>query len=287
MLPDRFGNLLSSFSEKSKPSETGDGWLENKATISLTSKAGIFSRYKFPGVSFENAASEGLSAARPEKKPRSIEQLIAAASRRQRNYGITDGSSGGEAALPPASAAQSGLRPPGARLRDTAKVLVNKPAPGRTQTQGGGATDQRGTSFVDVALEAQLDDAFIDAATNVVTPTVTEGGLIALNFIGLREFALMVSPTSNKIQVLDLNTGTTLTMSRSAYEDSASGRGDQPRSQGNRRATSAFQGDHPIKKVLKALQDFVEDVLLHPLALGAFLLLALGWGAFGLIPRWR
>ena len=109
LLPDNLENTPSSFALKTTRSDITSGWLENKATIALTSKTDIFSRYKFPGVSFENAASVGLSAARPETKSQSMEQLVAAAGLRHGIYGVSDGAHDQQPNLPSAAGTADGI----------------------------------------------------------------------------------------------------------------------------------------------------------------------------------
>ena len=70
-------------------------------------------------------------------------------------------------------------------------------------------------------MEADLDKEFMSAVVDAVSPTMTPGGLVAVNFFNMRDFALMTSPVTNRIQVVDLSTGTTMTISHSAYTPSA------------------------------------------------------------------
>ena len=294
LLSENFGNTPSSFVEKTKRSNITSGQLGNKATIGLTGKTGIFSQYKFPGVSFDSAATEGLSAARPETKSKSVGQLIAAASLRQGHYGDSQEhygdpieSTGAVSSPPPTPTLPNRVQSAGPTLRKLVKAVANVPAAGTTPSPEGRVANERGFSFVDVVLGAQLDDAFIDAATDIITPTITSDGVVALDFMGLRDFAIMVSPVTNKFQLLDFKTGTTLTINSSAHKNSGDLSGGPQPYQPNRRANPSYLGDHPAVKMLKALKAFVGDFLLHPITLGALLLTALFWGAIGLIPRWR
>lgn len=287
LLSENFANMPSSFVEKTKRSNITSGQLDNKATTGLTGKTGIFSQYKFPGVSFDSAATKGLSAARPETKSKSVGQLIAAASLRRGLYGDSIGSTGAESSPPPTPTLPNRAQSTGPTLRKLAKAVVNVPAPGTTPSPEGRVANEGGFSFVDVVLGTQLDDAFIDAATDVITPTITPDGVVALDLMGLRDFAFMVSPITNKIQILDFKTGTTLTIDNSAHNKSGDlSEGLRPY-RPYRSANPSYLGDHPAVKMLKALKAFVGDFLLHPITLGALLLAAMCWGAIGLIPRWR
>ena len=285
MLPDSLENTPSSFALKTTRSDITSEWLENKATIALARKTGIFSRYKFPGVSFENAASVGLSAARPETRSQSIEQMVAAASLRHGIFGLSGRSAGEEPNLPSASTRSDGIQTSGASLRDVAKVLVNKPVPGATQRQGSGARNQGGGSFVDAILGTQLEDAFIDAATNVVTPTIQPDGVVALNFMGLRDFAFMVSPVTNKIEVLDFKTGTTLTISHSPYENTGSMDGEMQQHRPGRSTHSNSFNDHRIIQFLRSAASFTSDFLLHPITFASLLIISLFWGILSISRR--
>lgn len=284
LLPDNAGNLPSSFAEETTRSDTNNERLENTATISLTRKVNIFSRYKFPGVSFENAATLGLSAARPEPESRSLEKLVAIASLGEGVYSVSDGSLDEMIAAQSVNTGPAQFRNTGPTLRDMASVLVNKPASSAPPPQGGAKNNPAsGFSLISSILETQLDDTFIDTASKVVKPTVNQDGLIALNFLGLRDFAFLVSPVNNKIQILDFRTGTTITISHSAHQNAVQ---DSYRPKGLSR--SPAQEAHSQQKIidlLKRLQIFASTFLLHPITLGALLLLFTCWGVLSISRR--
>ena len=288
LLQDNSENLPSSFAVQTTHSDSISDQLENTATIALTKNVDIFSRYKFPGISFENAASVGLSAARPAPTSRSLSQLIATASLGQGLYAPSDGSSNETQGGTTIARLSPPHRKTGPTLRDMAGALVNKPR--SPAPRGGVPNDPRYRfSVIGTVLETQLDAAFIDAASDVVNPTIDPDGLITVNFLGLRDFALLVSPVTNKILVMDFKTGTTLTLSHSAYDDTASYEAKQRRRLSPRNSNS-FEESKTVKlliKFIKSLQYFGNNFLLHPVTLGAFLLLSICCGIFSISHRSR
>lgn len=288
LLQDNSENLPSSFGIQTTRSDSNSDRLENTATIALTKNVDIFSHYKFPGISFKNAASVGLSAARPAPTSRSLSQLIATASLGQGLYAPSDGSSNER----PGVTAIAKLSPPhqktGPTLRDVAGALVNKPR-GPAPRAGVPNNPHNGFSLIDTVLDTQLDAAFIEAASDIVNPAIDPDGLITVNFLGLRDFALLVSPVTNKILVMDFKTGTTLTLSHSAYDDTASYEAKQRRRLRLKNSNS-FEEPKTVKllmKFLKSLRYFGSNFLLHPVTLGAFLLLSICCGIFSISYRSR
>jgi hypothetical protein len=285
--------LPSSFTSKNAKSSTRSvaeiGGLENQATLALNDKTNIFSHYKFPGVSFENAASSGLSAARPERTSLTIEQLVAAAGIKRDVYATPPA----QTSFGPDPIVAHRPRPPavktGPTLRDLAQSLVNKPG---SADDAGNDHDRRrqndwggGFSFFDAVLETQLDDTFIETARDVARPSIGKDGVVAVNLFGLRDFAFMVSPVSNRIQILDFRTGTTLTVGQSGHENHNR---DFQRNQqsGYRPAGNRDSGMRDkIIDIMKGLRTFLNSFVLHPITLGVFLLLSLCWGVIGMSRR--
>lgn len=282
LLPDHSEELPSSFAAKSARSGSNGERLENTATIGLVGKTDIFSRYKFPGVSFERAAVEGLSAARTEPQARTIEQVIAAATAGRGIFDTNDRSAD--------SGAGNGVNrlhdahDTGPTLYDLAQALINQPSvvDPRTRRRGTPKKDGSGAGYllVDTVLKTQLDSDLMNVATKVVTPTIDPDGVVLLNVLGLRDFAFMVSPVTHKIQIVDFKTGTTLSVSHSAYKDTS-----QQTDQRRRPKSTVSHSDQKFTKILKAVKYFVDGFLLQPITLGAFFLLTLCGGLLRLCFR--
>lgn len=172
----------------------------------------------------------------------------------------------------------------GNTLRDAAGALINRP-----QTTGNRPAREKesigfgsglGFALIDSVLESQLDNAFIDAATDIITPTIDPHGVVSLNLLGLRDFAFMVSPISNKIQVLDFKTGTTLTISQSSHKEAPIERNPNKRMKG-----PPSESNEKFVKFIQHLKHFAQDFVLQPLTLGALLLIAVCAGVMGIGRR--
>lgn len=221
-----------------------------------------------PADAFENAASRGVASLAASERPPGLEEMIATAGLGSGLYSSFED-----------AAAQQLPVGTGPTIRDLAQVLVNRPEPLPDSNNGGaGRPGRGGYSLFNAIMETQLDADFIEVATEVVTPTVTADGVIALSFLGLREFAFVVSPVTNRIQVMDFQTGTTVTLSRSAYDQrpqpeplsSAQQRPHRPRLQTLAPALM-------MRAVLAKTKRFFSGYVLHPFTLGFMALFAIFW----------
>lgn len=244
------------------------GQVYNATDAGTTGYAPALGPAEAPADAFENAASRGLASLAASERPPSLEELIATASLGTGLYSSFEG-----------AAAQQSPAATGPTVRDLAQVLVNRPEPLPDANNGSaGRRGPGGHSLFNVIMETQLDADFVEAATEVVTPTVTADGVIALSFLGLRDFAFVVSPVTNRIQVMDFQTGTTVTLSRSAYDQRP-----QPEP-----FSSAQQTPHrpqgqtlvprlTMREVLTHTKRFFSGYVLHPFTLGFLSLFSIFW----------
>jgi len=217
---------------------------------------------------FEHAASHGLASLATVRRPLTLEETIALASL----GGGLFSSSNDTAATQPSD-------DPGVTLRDLAHLVVNRPesSPNGSQAQQPAPRQRRGGfSLFNAIMATQLNAQFIETAAEVVTPTVTMDGLIALSFLGLRDFAFVVSPLTNRIQVMDFETGTMVTLSRRGYEQAL-----QPESFSSpqqevpqRRATAPTL---TVQMVLAYAKRFISTYVLHPFTVGSMALFSIFW----------
>jgi len=265
-LSDARGGLPPGFLRMLDRHDPGQSYSATDARA--TGYAAALGPTKVPADAFENAASRGLASLAASGRPPSLKELIATAGLGAGLYSSFED-----------AAAQQSPAGTGPTMRDLAQVLVNRPEPLPDGKNGGAGRPSRGGySLFNAIMETQLDADFIEAATEVVTPTVTADGVIALSFMGLREFAFIVSPVTNRIQVMDFATGTTVTLSRSAYDQRP-----QPEP-----FSSAQQMPHrpqvqmlaprlTMHAVLTKAKRFLSGYVLHPFTLGSLALFSIFW----------
>ena len=225
-----------------------------------------------PADAFEHAASRGLASIATGEKTLNLEELIAVA-------GLGTGLYASPAEEAEAGTVFGAETPEatggtGITVRNLAHVVVNRADPPEERKGGGGsAPSSGGYSLLNAVMEAQLDADFVETAAKIVTPTVTTDGVIALTFLGLRDFAFIASPVTNKMQIMDFKTGTTITLSHSA--DGAA----FPSQQQSLRPAQDQPGAPRVSvhELVSKAKQFLFGYVLHPFALGALALFSIFW----------
>ena len=141
--------------------------------------------------------------------------------------------------------------------------------------------------MVDFVLGTQIDKAFIDAATSVVTPAIEPDGHISLNFLGLRDFAILISPVTSNIQILDFKTGLTMTVSNRTLNNPGGGAEQRGQPQSTRSGNEHSLGFYMLLKFLNKIDYIVNNILIHPVTIVALLLLTLCCGVVSFVSRSR
>lgn len=258
--------------------QQGPGDFDAPKAAGIAGGAGL-SETELPKNAFENAASRGLESLAGSGKAPSLEELMAVASAAAGVYSVSSAASDPGALLGPGADESSNEK--GITVRDLAQVLVNRvelpieqnPAPASARPAGAG-----GYSLFNAVMEAQLEADFIETAMEVVTPTITADGVVALDFLGLLDFAFIMSPVTNRIQVTDFTTGTTITLNQSADREASQPDrfGGSDVSQPSQRVRTAAPR-LTVKQFLYRTRQFFSTYVLHPFTLGSLLLFAIFW----------
>jgi len=107
-------------------------------------------------------------------------------------------------------------------LKDLVRALINRPenlgldAPVQTSGAVTGPAAAKDDSILSTILSIAVDKEIVQAVSGVLRPSIDIQGVVALNLFGLREIALLVSPGSNSIRMIDLGTGRSMSF---RYED--------------------------------------------------------------------
>ncbi len=102
----------------------------------------------------------------------------------------------------------SGVQP--TSLKDLVRLLINRPenlsldVPLVAPSGVTGPSSPQGNSILGLILSIAIDKQMVEALSRVLRPSIDVNGVVALNIFGLREIALLVSPSSNSIRLVDL-----------------------------------------------------------------------------------
>ena len=283
VVPEAAAEIPSSFSYSSGPDDIRV--LKNPATAKLVDGVRIFSRNPVRAQSFDQDASRGITYPSADLRSPSLEELIVIASVDPSRYVGPDGR--------PSRSKNTGTVfdfDPGpdqalGTIRDLAKALVNRATSadraGAPAEPDGSEIERTGAyKYFDAILEAELDREFVSAVTEIVSPSITPDGVVALSIFGARDFAFLTSPVTNKIQIVDFSTGTTLTVSQGS--GSAPGYSSP---EAKRRVEESPQTTPPVgqgkKPLVVRIISTARDVAVHPLTLLSLILV----GVFGALYR--
>lgn len=259
-------NLPSSFAPSGHANNGKHSYFGRKpipGNISLSEDSEIFSITKLVQGSFNNATSDALSELPYGKSIPRIEELIALASLTPEILGPSSRNFGTD--IPGSNNSTYS----DATVEDLMKALVNRPtqpAPRKTRRQNDRGSGI-GFALLTTVLESQLDQDFIDAAANVVNPSIDIGGVVTLKIFGLREIAFLMSPVTNQIQVMDLRTNRSISLNHTENQESIR---HQNKIEQNRAQRVIYQNtDRTFSTVkwFKAAKLFVTEIVLHPFTL--------------------
>ena len=256
----------------------------NETSLGLPENIEIFSPSAPLVGSFANYASRGISGELPEFQSQSLKDLVKIASAGPL-YPVTS-SITNEYTVKQNRLANKYV------LRDLARALVNRNATTvvTDQNQGGRRNDYpngaaAAPSFFEFILSSQLDEEFVQTAADVINPTVGFDGFVSLNFLGLRDFAFLVSPVTNKIQIFDFKTGTFINVSQSKFRNRTSRQiSEQKYEPPQQRSYSTEAPGIAIRKILKLVQEKTVSFLLHPLTVISFAVV-IGCWVFSCVTR--
>lgn len=171
-------------------------------------------------------------------------------------------------------------------LRDLVRMLINRPetlgldepvAAPRVPSDVVLAAAPQGEdhSILNAILSITVDKEIIQAISSVLRPSIDLHGIVALNIFGLREVALVVSPGSNSVRMIDLATGRSMAF---RYEE----RGVASMDQNQRRGSSGKQREkidreNLLPSVLASIRLFLETYVFTDVTLVSLLGLMVFW----------
>jgi len=172
-------------------------------------------------------------------------------------------------------------------LKDLVRLLINRPenlgleAPvlGPAGVAPGGvvgpATPQ-GDSILSAILSITVDMEIVQSISKVLKPSVDLNGVVALNVFGLREIALLVSPSSNSIRLVDLGSGRSMSF---RYEDR--GDGSPARGRGNAGPPgipqSMSERENLLPTIIVAIRHWISTYVFNGVTLISLLALSVFW----------
>jgi len=87
-------------------------------------------------------------------------------------------------------------------------ATVNPEGRARQRVRGPG-----GFSALQEIIDTPLDPAVIRTIAHIVPPSIELSGILTMNFFGMGNFAFLVSPSTRRIDLLDIDTGQNLSIS--------------------------------------------------------------------------
>lgn len=177
-------------------------------------------------------------------------------------------------------------------LKELVRALINRPenlaldttvaAPAR----GTGPALRQGDSILSTILAVAIDKEMVEAISKVLRPSISVGDVVTFNIFGLRDIALLVTPGSNDIRLIDLSSG----RSMSFRVEGPAGISENQNRQGlTGPGMGQVTGDREniLPEIVAALRRWISTYILNGFTMTVLGLISIFWYVWSLANRER